>query len=116
MFEVLTECGVVDDDGTLRRLTLRVTGRTQATAEATEEFELELTGAMMLGEAHRSAFGRWTLFHSGNTFRSGFALQPLSDDGAEKEFYGLVYPGNLASCLLVLFDSCAGGDHSEPAG
>lgn len=81
MFEVLTECGVVDDDGTLRRLTLRVTGRTQATAEATEEFELELTGAMMLGEAHRSAFGRWTLFHSGNTFRSGFAVQPLSDAG-----------------------------------
>ena len=49
LVEVLTECRLMNDGAALRRLTEKVYGRTETTAEALAQLELELEGAAMLG-------------------------------------------------------------------
>jgi len=63
LVEVLTECGLMNDGAALRRLNEKVYGRTETTAEALAQLELE--GAVMLGEARRNEFALGILFQSG---------------------------------------------------
>jgi hypothetical protein len=60
------------------RLTEKVYGTTQTTAEALAQLELELEGGAMLGQARRNEFSLGTLFQSGEVEKSGFALEALS--------------------------------------
>jgi hypothetical protein len=107
--EVLTECGLMNDEAALRRLNEKVYGRTETTAEALSQLELELEGAAMLGEqARRNEFTLGTLFRAGHVEMSGFALEVLSapEEGGPK-LYGLIYPGHFARpswCYLTIAD------------
>jgi hypothetical protein len=93
LVEVLTECRLMNDELALRRLTEKVYGTTETTAEALTQLELELTGAAMLGQARRNEFALGTLFQSREVDKSGFALEALSSQEGEAKVYGLIYPG-----------------------
>jgi hypothetical protein len=105
LVEVLTECGLMNDGAALRRLNEKVYGRTETTAEALAQLELELEGAVMLGEARRKEFALGILFQSGQVEKSGFALEVLSAPEEGPNVYGLIYPGHFARpswCYLTI--------------
>jgi hypothetical protein len=93
------------DGAALRRLNEKVYGRTETTAEALAQLELELEGAAMLGEARRNEFALGILFQSGQVEKSGFALEVLSAPEEGPNVYGLIYPGHFARpswCYLTI--------------
>jgi hypothetical protein len=107
LVEVLTECGLMNDEAALRRLNEKVYGRTETTAEALAQLELELEWAVMLGEARRNEFALGILFQSGQVEKSGFALEVLSAPEEGPNVYGLIYPGHFARpswCYLTIGD------------
>lgn len=107
LVEVLTECRLMDDEAALRRLTEKVYGTTETTAEALAQLELELEGAAMLGQVRRNEFGLGTLFQTGQVEKSAFALEQLSSPEGGAKVYGLTYPGHFevpAWCYLTIGD------------
>src|SRR5215469_4347281 len=72
LLEVLTECGLINDQPALRRMNEKVYGTTQTTAEALAQLELELEGGAMLGHARSNAFALGTLFQTGEVEKSEF--------------------------------------------
>jgi hypothetical protein len=105
LLEVLTECGLINDEPALRRMNEKVYGTTQTTAEALAQLELELEGDVMLGQARGNAFALGTLFQTGGVEKSGFALEAISAPDEGLKVYGLIYPGHFARpswCYLTI--------------